>query len=49
MVFATSSKASISSLQRTLRVGYHCAAWLVEQVEQMGWFPRPTMSDGAKC
>ena len=41
MVVATSRKATISYLQRTLRVGYNSAARLIEQMEQMGLVSAP--------
>jgi S-DNA-T family DNA segregation ATPase FtsK/SpoIIIE len=40
-VVATSRKATISYLQRTLRVGYNSAARLIEQMEQMGLVSPP--------
>lgn len=40
-VVATSRKATISYLQRTLRVGYNSAARLIEQMEQMGLVSAP--------
>ena len=41
MVVATSRKATISYLQRTLRVGYNSAARLIEQMEEMGLISSP--------
>ena len=40
-VVAVSRKATISYLQRTLRVGYNSAARLIEQMEQMGLVSQP--------
>jgi S-DNA-T family DNA segregation ATPase FtsK/SpoIIIE len=40
-VVASSRKATISYLQRTLRVGYNSAARLIEQMEQMGLVSAP--------
>ncbi len=40
-VVAVSRKATISYLQRTLRVGYNSAARLIEQMEQMGLVSAP--------
>ncbi len=40
-VVATSRKATISYLQRSLRVGYNSAARLIEQMEEMGLVSSP--------
>jgi S-DNA-T family DNA segregation ATPase FtsK/SpoIIIE len=40
-VVATSRKATISYLQRQLRIGYNSAARLIEQMEQMGLVSAP--------
>ncbi|QMW21805.1 FtsK/SpoIIIE family DNA translocase [Sandaracinobacteroides saxicola] len=40
-VVATSRRATISYLQRTLRVGYNSAARLIEQMEEMGLVSKP--------
>ena len=38
---ATSRKATISYLQRQLRIGYNSAARLIDQMEEMGLISSP--------
>ena len=40
-VVATSRKATISYLQRQLRIGYNSAARLIDQMEEMGLVSSP--------
>jgi DNA segregation ATPase FtsK/SpoIIIE, S-DNA-T family len=53
-IVAESQKASVSYLQRQLRVGYNSAARLIEREKEgkvekeVGW-STPTMSAGARC
>ncbi|MCB5299284.1 hypothetical protein LH410_15590 [Yersinia intermedia] len=43
----TSGKASISGLQRELRIGYNRAAWLLERMQVEGIVSQPT-PDGTR-
>ncbi|EOD4100504.1 TPA: DNA translocase FtsK [Yersinia enterocolitica] len=43
----TSGKASISGLQRELRIGYNRAAWLLERMQVEGIVSQPTL-DGTR-
>jgi S-DNA-T family DNA segregation ATPase FtsK/SpoIIIE len=47
-VFRDEDKASVSMLQRKLRIGYTRAARIVDRLEEMGIIGKPTSGSGIR-